>query len=272
VLVSASLDGLVLGPNDTKALQLVGGSLSAGGKSPVGAVLQGQSSDGQPVEVAICDADPVPGDSSMVWYRIEAWNPVAQEWEIPCVPTGAMPNPRALAINGVWDDHGAHHAVAGKVTFSCENGVISKCAGWGYKPWASVNGRSLADAHQACTRMARADYCGDGQSHTRGDTIIEYYDALGFSTRAARATAAWDPARAAFEASWSTDGATCLARTRHGEPLSAILHECPGRFRESPADLGNNDRCAIQRADGTAPGGLLRNRIYGAPHLGARNP
>ena len=37
---------------------------------------------------------------------------------------------------------------------------------------------SLASYHQACTRMARADYCGDGTSHTQDGTWIEYYDKL----------------------------------------------------------------------------------------------
>jgi len=264
VLVSASLDGLVQGPQGAKALQLDGGALSANGKGAAGAVLRGQSSDGQPVEVAICDAEPTAADPRMVWYRIEAWNPTAQEWENPCVPTGAVPNPRAVVMAGVWDEHGAHHVVADKVTFSCENGVISKCASWGYRPWANAGGHSLADAHQACTRMARADYCGNGQSHTRQGTMIEYYDALGFSPRATTATKEWDPGRAQFEAAWSPDGASCIARTRHGEPLSAILQECPGRFTQGAFDLGGGDRCSVARADlGSPSAPVLRNRING---------
>jgi len=264
VVVSARLDGLPQAPEGMKSLRLEGGRL-AGGKSIIGSVLQGMASDGQPVEVAICDEQPAADDPGMVWYQIQAWNPVVQEWENPCFPTSDVPNPRALAIGGVWDISGAHHDVAGKITFACENGVLSKCARWGYKPWARRDGRSLADAHQACTRMARADYCGNGQSHTREKTVIEYYDTLGVSARMTKAVPSWDPARASFEAAWDRDGASCLARTRGGGTLTSIHQECPERFKESRSDLGDGDRCALERTDRTPPEGLLRNRIDGGP-------
>jgi hypothetical protein len=241
------------------ALEIEGGRLGTGA---VGAVLRGIDSEGRPVEVAICGEEPSADDPGMVWYRIEAWNPVAQDWENPCVATGSVPNPRALAVAGLWDAGGAHHDVKGKVTFACENGVISKCARWGYKPWAvDRQGRSLAGAHQACTRMARADYCGNGKSHTREDRLIEYYDALGLSSRATVASADWDPARASFEAAWDPDGATCLARMRDGSPLAAILQECPERFRKAEVDLGGGDRCTLQRASPGSDAALLRNRV-----------
>ncbi|HLL55017.1 MAG TPA: ADYC domain-containing protein, partial [Myxococcaceae bacterium] len=232
----------------------------------VGAVLQGAASDGQPVEVAICGAEPSPEDPSMVWYRIEAWNPVAQEWENPCAGTGDIPDPRALAVGGVWDASGAHQRAPGKLTFACENGAITKCATWGYKPWASRDGRSLAELHQACTRMARADYCGNGRSHTRDNTVIDLYDSAGVMTRATEATADWDPARGSFEAAWAADGASCLARTRDGRALETILQECPGRFEAGPGmDLGDGDRCAAQRPGLKREDVLLRNRSYAAP-------
>ena len=267
VLVSADLDGLLVAPEGAGSLRLEGGHLS-GGKSVVSSVLRGMTSDGAPTEVAICGAQPSERDPGMVWYQIEVWNPVAEKWANPCVPSGDVPEPRALAVAGVWDTTGAHHDVAGKLTFACWNGVVAKCARWGYQPWATRNGRSLADVHQACTRMARADYCGNGKTHTKEKTDIEYYDsdgALGISARMTRAVSGWDPARASFEAAWAPDGASCLARTRHGEPLAAITQECPGRFKEVAVELGGGDRCAVQRADSSPPSGLLRNRVNGNP-------
>lgn len=264
VLVTAELDSVVQSEGGVSALDLDRGRMvasSAAGKSITNAVLRGIDSEGKPVEVAICGAEPSPDDPETVWYQIEAWNPVAQDWENPCVSTGQVPNPRALVVSGVWDEDGAHREVKGKVTFACENGVISKCASWGYKPWASRDGRSLADVHQACTRMARADYCGNGKSHTREATLIEYYDSLGVSSRATTASREWDPARAAFEAAWAPDGAMCLARTRHGEPLAAILKECPKRFQKAEVDLGDGDRCTLQRPDASLKAALLRNRV-----------
>jgi hypothetical protein len=264
VLVSANLGGLTKSPDGVQSLKLEGGRLAAAG-SLKGAVLQGASSDGKATEVAICDEQPADGDPQMIWYQIQAWNPISQEWENPCVPNGDHANPRALALGGFWDTTGAHHDAPGKITFACENGDLSKCVNWGYKPWASRDGHSLADAHQACTRMARADYCGDGQSHTQERTTIEYYDTLGLQTRTTVAQRGWDPERASFEADWAPDGATCVARTRHGESLEAIVKECPKRFAKRKADLGGGDRCELGRAEAGAMTGLIRNRINGAP-------
>ena len=267
VLVSVDLDHMVQGPPGIRSLQLEGGRLVAtanAGGEVIGTVLQGTASDGEPVEVAICGAAPSPQDPEMVWYDIEAWNPLSQRWENPCVATGRVPQPRALPVGGFWDASGAHQDVSGKFTFACANGAIAKCAAWGYQPWASRDGHALADLHQACTRMARADYCGNGRTHTTENTVIDVYDALGILSRATERTALWDPARASFEATWAPDGATCLGHTRHGQALETILQECPGRFQiGKEVDLGEGDRCTVARPDVSARAALLRNRSYG---------
>jgi hypothetical protein len=266
VLVSVDLAPARPVAPEVKSLRLEGGRLVAvpeESRSLVGTVLQGTSSDGNPVEVAVCGAEPSPGDSELVWYRIEAWNSQAQRWENPCVTADQIPDPRALAVSGVWDASGAHQEVEGKFTLACENGAITKCIRWGYKPWASHNGQSLAELHQACTRMARADYCGNGQSHTRQDTLIDMYDRLGVLARTTERSAAWDPERASFEAAWAADGATCMARTRDRRALETVMRECPGRFQADQAvELREGDRCTVQRA-GVSPGAaLLHNRAY----------
>ncbi|MBN1204903.1 MAG: hypothetical protein JXB05_08260 [Myxococcaceae bacterium] len=266
VIVSVDLNALRKSDAAVKALRLVDGRLEASPEAstgPVGTVLQGTSSEGKPVEVAFCGAEPAPEDPSMAWYRIEAWNPVAQQWENPCEASGAVPDPRALAVGGVWDASGARQEAPGKFTLACENGVITKCIRWGYKPWASREGQSLVELHQACTRMARADYCGNGQSHTHEGTIIDMYDRLGLLAATTESSADWDLSRASFEAAWAPDGATCLSRTRDGRALETIVKECPGRFRAGAAvELGQGDRCTLQR-EGMSPGApLLRNRSY----------
>ncbi len=266
VLVSVDLAPVKPVAPEVPSLRLEGGRLVASpesSRSLVGTVLQGTSSDGEPVEVAVCGAEPSPGDSELVWYRLEAWNALAQRWENPCVATGAIPDPRALAVAGVWDASGAHQAVEGRFTLACETGVITKCIGWGYKPWAKHNGQSLAELHQTCTRMARADYCGDGKSHTRQDTLIDMYDRLRVLAPTTERSAAWDPERASFEAAWAADGATCMARTRDRRALETVMRECPGRFQTGPAvELGEGDQCTVQRAGGSPTEALLRNRAY----------
>jgi hypothetical protein len=283
-LLWGTLDHLQQGDAGVKGLRLEAGHLvtvSAAERAEaphpsagvVGAVLEGAASDGTPVEVAICGAEPAADDREMVWYRLEYWNAVSQQWANPCVATGRVPDPRALAIGGAWDARGAHRDVAGKITFACENGAITKCVRWGYKPWASQNGKPLAETHQACTRMARADYCGNGQSHTREETAIDMYDHLGVLARATEATGDWDPARASFEAAWSPDGAHCMARTRDGRAIKGVLAECPERFRTGAAvDLGQGDSCTVHRADGSPGPALLRNRSYeGQKRAGAQS-
>jgi hypothetical protein len=272
VLVSADLAPLRKAEDGVTGLRLEGGHLvatSAAGAATagvVGTVLQGTNSDGKPVEVAICGAEPSPEDPGMVFYRIEAWNAVAQEWENPCVAGDRVSDPRALAVGGVWDSSGARQDTPGKLTFACQNGAISKCILWGYKPWATRDGHSLADLHQACTRLARADYCGNGRSHTRQDTAIDIYDRLGVLERTARASGAWDPAKASFEAAWAPDGATCLSRTRDGRALETILQECPDRFQTGEAvELAKGERCTVRRVDVSPGAALLRNLSYGAP-------
>jgi hypothetical protein len=266
VLASLDLGRVWIGGKALEGVRLEDGRLVAPSLAPeglVGAMLQGTASDGKPVEVALCGAEPSPNDATMAWYRVEVWNAKSASWENPCIPTSRVPSPRAFAVRGVWDETGARHEVPGKFTFACENGAIAKCIDWGYKPWAKKDGRSLEDLHQACTRMARADYCGDGRSHTRENTVIDMYDDLQLLTRTTEATASWEPARASFEAAWTPEGAWCLARTRDGRAVETVLAECPGRFEAAEKDFGEGDRCTVRRKGGRAEEAMLRNHSYG---------
>jgi hypothetical protein len=118
-----------------------------------------------------------------------------------------------VLLKDVWDPETGERVTprpSGAVTLACVDAALGKCAVWGYRPWASVKGEPLADYHQACTRMVRADYCGDGVSHTQ--------------RRARRSTCSTSSGSSAVadgvdyvvEAEWGPDGATCLnaANTR----------------------------------------------------------
>ncbi|WP_434384864.1 ADYC domain-containing protein [Melittangium boletus] len=203
-----------------------------------GTVLRGASSTGTRVDVAVCEAKGADGETL---YQLEVRTQDSLEWKNPCVPGGQGQTSRALAVRGVWDATGARKENAREFTFACEQGAIAKCAQWGYKPWNAEH----VDLHQACTRMARADYCGTGRSHTWNDNVIDLYDSTGVVQRETRESPGFSPARATFESSWSPDGATCLARTRKGEPLQAILDECPKRFVPGAMDFGDGDVCTL---------------------------
>ncbi|MBM7112627.1 ADYC domain-containing protein [Archangium primigenium] len=224
-------------------------------------VLDGASSDGKPVEVAVCDAQ---GSGGATRYRLELRVKGSAEWTNPCVPGGQSQASWALAVRGVWDATGARQENAKAFTFACEQGAIAKCAQWGYKPWNAEH----VDLHQACTRMARADYCGTGRSHTWNDNVVDLYDSTGVVQRETRESPDFSPAKATFESSWSPDGATCLARTRKGEPIQAILDECPKRFVPGAMDFGGGDVCTHVRKEQSVKRGKgtwLNTRSYPPP-------
>jgi len=93
----------------------------------------------------------------------------------------------AMPIEGQWTPDGVHLADSTKLTFACADGVMFKCIDFGFEPWGTIFGWSIAGNfvskdgpafHQTCTRMARADYCADGTSHTINGTTIQYYDIM----------------------------------------------------------------------------------------------
>ncbi|MCG8421610.1 MAG: hypothetical protein MJE77_27130 [Proteobacteria bacterium] len=92
---------------------------------------------------------------------------------------------RGLFVSGSWTADGSYRRDG--FTFSCLDGVIAKCVrSWGYDPDRTAIARDgsqvpLRDLHLACVRAARADYCGDGVSHTRDGTPIVMTDQLGIS-------------------------------------------------------------------------------------------
>ena len=116
----------------------------------------------------------------------------------------------ALMLADVWGADGAKVSPrpANAITFACRGAALAKCVEFGYRPWASKNGVALANYHQACTRMVRADYCGEGVPHTTTGTSIHVLDQIGIQNQAAGTYA--------VEAEWGPNGATCLnpANTR----------------------------------------------------------
>lgn len=97
------------------------------------------------------------------------------------------PTNRGIFVSGTWNEDGEWNELG--YTFSCSSGVISKCTrSWGYKPWLSLpddNGQpvDLQPLHEACTRLARADYCGDGIHHTLNGLLIDVFDEQGFNVQ-----------------------------------------------------------------------------------------
>lgn len=137
-------------------------------------------------------------------------------------------NGTAFASRGRWTTKGAHESTD-TLNFTCFDGVIWKCFTWGYDPGnAPVAAADPRDdpwrVHQACTRMARADRCGDGAPKTFEETAILIRDRVAGgqphvsdpSVPPLRFPTADPPPPNVywFEAAWTEDGAICLSRER----------------------------------------------------------
>lgn len=124
-------------------------------------------------------------------------------------------------VPGIWDESGRHVTVldtpggAIDATFSCRAGVIAKCVFWGYAPWSAG-----AELHQMCTRMARADYCGDGVSHTENGTLIDMFDTHAIQTTVNAPELSHSARRAARQRLRSYLARVELHRLRSGVSLS----------------------------------------------------
>lgn len=168
------------------------------GQAWIGASLRGEVG-GAEVTLRIAAVETDADDPSLEWYSLE------HDGVPLCGGSG-----RGLFLAGVWDETGARHDALPDqpefaYSFACEHGALAKCVAWGYAP--AVVG---ADAHQACTRMVRADYCGTGEPHTADGTLIDVFDTLGVQRSDTRV--AFE-----FEAGWGPDGALCVSRPRYTE-------------------------------------------------------
>jgi hypothetical protein len=193
----------------------------------VGAELDAADERGRPLTVRV-DAvarDPRDPAGEVVLYRLGALGPDGA-WRELC-----LPDPEggrwAFPLEGAWTEAGEHlPGGPGVFTITCTSGAIGKCVRAGYKPWAeAADGTSLRDHHQACVRLFRADYCGDGRSWTRDGTLVDLYDGQGVQAEAGGRGLG-------FEAGWGRDGAVCVARPRVPEnvTLDELERRCPAKL------------------------------------------
>jgi hypothetical protein len=159
-------------------------------------------------------------------YTLEQNVDNTEPWPTAC-PADLDGNHAAIPMTAIWDEHGNRTESSTLFTFGCTAGAVGKCYRWGYRPWLTGYGDAVS-AHWACTRLARADYCGNGTPHTFEGTEIKVWDNLPSPgpINAHETT----PLLMLFEAGWSTSGVVCLCHTRWllDGPLLAL--GCPGRL------------------------------------------
>jgi len=187
--------------------------------------------------------------SDIFYYELTLQAKGSEKWEPLCVDANDNPLPVILLRNS-WDEKtGDRIDDPDVVTLACTSGVLAHCAQWGYRPWETAlrcdDGKkkgkkkgkncqevSLADYHQACTRMARADYCGDGTPWTVPGTPIDVSDRL--SPRIEAPETKWP-----VEAEWTPDGAYCLNDIRQQTwKAEGKYPSCPKPLAKKEKDCG----------------------------------
>jgi hypothetical protein len=167
-------------------------------------------------KVKITSVKPLQWGSSTLTYGLQIKDELSS-WEPLCVDDNDQTT-TAILIGDAWDPETGDRITPKPddvVTFACRGAALAKCVEWGYAPWRTVNNVSLANHHQTCTRAARADYCGDGTSHTKNGTKIHLLDKLGIQIPDLGLGIGY-----AVEGEWGPDGAVCLnpANTRLPDP------------------------------------------------------
>lgn len=114
----------------------------------------------------------------------------------------------AIFIAGEWDGNSGTQGAGAKivggdpdaVSIGCRKvGAIAKCVDFGYKPWVSPE---MDEMHQACVRMVRGDFCGDGTPWTVDGNIIDISDVHNIQRS--------ESTNWVFEAMWTKHGASFM--------------------------------------------------------------
>lgn len=215
-----------------KLLRSDGAVLS--GQSLVGIEISGKLDDGSSVTLRLDEAESFSsavGDS-LRRYVISFTRPGSDVRAYVCGKDDSGAPIKTIPITGRWNYEegvpggGSKEENFTLITFACQGYALYKCIDYGYPPWKKKNGVWLNKHHQACVRMIRADYCGDGRPWTVDGTIINLYDNLGIQVD----TEGWP-----MEAEWDIDGARCLSHQRIQN--MPTVPEC--LFERTPEVCGN---------------------------------
>jgi hypothetical protein len=205
------------------------------------------------------------------YNTVQSWTECDEEYGV-CwtaynnVWTNICGEGRAIALQGSWD-YGVGINAGGRkftnegITFACPQGAIAKCVRMGYKPWrgwelTTVNGwylvydedygdywqygpheewhyTDMEAKHLACTRMIRADYCGDGRSWTSDGTDIEVVDTLNPQKQLDSR-----PSWGVLEGVWGPEGARCVTQPRWRALATSQIY-CKQRDPNNPAIINS---------------------------------
>jgi hypothetical protein len=226
-----SVNGVAVSATQIKGVDVFGDVVT--GDDWVGAKLVAQLTNGSLLPLRIDGTQMLPEPNADVrTFTISYASGTG--WKPLCTTT----TNEALAFPGTWNLATVRHqADSTMFSLGCRGATFAKCVELGYK------GDNLIDSyHAACIRAIRADYCGDGQSHTITGTQINIYDKLGKQL---------DTQNWSLESTWTPDGATCLYKARVLDSL--VEPDVP----ECVADLAETE-CA---ENGWGKGVLIRTEV-----------
>ncbi len=192
------------------------------GASLIGLILHLRNGLGDPIDIRI-DSVTLPAgepDAGVELYGLSHRIAGSKDW-IPLCKPGADGRALGFPLPGATPADDETPASGGEFSITCTAGARGKCVMLGYRPWAvSESGESLRPYFAACVQMMRADYCGDGKSHTRPGVQVDMWDRAGVQTLQTSLP---------FEAAWGPEGAVCLARSRVADvaTLADVQKTCP---------------------------------------------
>ncbi len=196
--------------------------VSTNGPSTDGVVFDARLSDDSELFLRIDGSERGEGSNADIMYYEVSARQGNSEWSELCGQWDDGRAKRAMALPGLWVDAPKPGAEIWEnseteFTFACEGSSVAKCVELGYKPWSGedkLQGRAMPHYHDACVRMMRADYCGDGQSWTAEGQTIGLWDRRGIQPES---FPDWT-----FEAAWSPLGAVCLDTPRIDFPKGEV--------------------------------------------------
>jgi hypothetical protein len=182
------------------------------------------------IRIDAVERDPSDPAGEVTLYALSIEDPVSGEWRNACLPDREGRR-LGFPLAGHFTAEGDYEPAPGRLLITCTAGADGKCVRFGYKPWAKApDGTALLPYYQACVRLVRADYAGDGRGTTRNGQPVDIYDRLGVQAPAN------DPAYE-FEAGFGPAGAVCVrhVRVKENATLAGIEASAPrlaGRMGE----------------------------------------
>lgn len=180
--------------------------------------------DGQAIRVRIDAVEPDPdAKNGAVWLHAFSAELADGSWQTVC-DAGPDGRRQGFPVAGRPRHDGMlEPAEPGVFELACTSGALGKCIRFGYRPWAFAQGLELRELYNACIRMLRADYCGNGTATTTRDgQRIDIYDDLGIQRHE-------NEPDMEFEAGWTEEGAACVrhVRVKENVSLDSLVAACP---------------------------------------------